>query len=170
VRLTLATLVAVSGVVPFDGGVVTFDRPRAWHVYRYQRETTESQLVTYLSTQPLHDPCVRGDSGTLRCALPLDRLRRGGVFVDVTLTGYISTRRTGFGAGNATVDGYPARLGVARPADRACPDAADASLHAAVYLGGANVLETLACAREPNAARALAQARTLIRSMRFPRR
>jgi hypothetical protein len=56
----------------FEGGGLAFDFEPTWHA----RQFDAPQLVTYLSTEALHEPCVANS-----CADPIDALHRDGVLI-----------------------------------------------------------------------------------------
>jgi hypothetical protein len=56
----------------FEGGGLAFDFDRSWHAQRFD----EPHLVTYVSTEPLHEPCADNS-----CTDPINALHRDGVLI-----------------------------------------------------------------------------------------
>jgi len=108
----LAAALLLLGPPPFahfSGSGMSFDYPAAWRAQTWKVSTARSSLVTYLSTQRLHDPCVHTPAGS-RCGLPLDRLHGGGVFVAVTRYGSPGFDFARVAGRPRTIGGYRARI------------------------------------------------------------
>lgn len=58
--------------------------PSCWTVRNYMEGSTMSNVIAFLSNQPMHQPCTTTRSGaktTVRCGFPVRTLKRGGVLV-----------------------------------------------------------------------------------------
>jgi hypothetical protein len=66
---------------------LTLRYPPTWRSYQYRVVSTLTTLITYLSNQPLHDPCVtrKVPNGTeISCTQPLTHLAGDGVLISWT--------------------------------------------------------------------------------------
>jgi hypothetical protein len=145
----LAAALLLLGPPPFahfSGSGISFDYPAAWRAQTWNVSTTRSKLVTYLSSQRLHDPCVRTPE-VIRCGLPLDRLRGGGVFVAVTRYGNPSFDLARVAGRPRTIGGHPARIDART---HACDGiGAHIALAVTIATGSSDYTIVVACMRAP---------------------
>jgi hypothetical protein len=149
----------------FTGGGLTFLYPAEWHAEGFDVRSTFVTVITYLSNQPLRDPCTRTEV-TLVCGLPLDRLGPGGVLASWSAVALRARDRAALRGEPISVGGQPASLLVERPGS--CREVGgDLSLTAAVPRGAGDWLEFGACLRGPGTARSEAQVRAVLASTAF---
>jgi hypothetical protein len=153
----------------FDDGQLSFEYPSEWKLATWPVQSTFEKLVTYLSNEPLHDPCRR-TANSLACGEPLRRLRAGGVLVEWSLVGFPDTDRHRLNAmpgGWTSVDGRRAKLAVdLLPVCRGV--GAERSLYALVPLSlRGNYYALRACLRGPGLVRSERQVRRLLASTRI---
>jgi hypothetical protein len=156
---------AASPLRAYGGGGVSFRYPKTWHVApkAWHWGGPALQLVTYLSTQTMHDPCVRsGASAT--CAPPLDVLApRGAVLVTWT-RGIPSAMPRATGA-RVKLGGRPARLSLLRPG--ACRYlAADETVTATISLPS-QTLVMQACLRGPGTTANVLRVRAMLATLKL---
>jgi hypothetical protein len=150
----------------FSGNVgdLSFQHPRAWHETRYAVKSSSSSLLVYLSTAPLHDPCVRR-GGMTTCGRPLAKLRPNGVVVSWSAAGFPigpNIRHP-----NATIGGRSAELEITRPGRGPCTGMGqDETVTAVIARFPGNLYEMVACLRGPNLARNEALVRQMLASTR----
>jgi hypothetical protein len=165
----LVRLTADSDHDRFDDGQLSFEYPSEWKQATWPVQSTFEKLVTYLSTEPLHDPCRR-TANSFTCGEPLRRLRAGGVLVEWSLLGFPDTDRHRLNAmpGSWTsVDDRRAKLAVdLLPVCRGV--GADRSLYALIPLSlRGNYYALRACLRGPGLVRSERQVRRLLASTRI---
>jgi hypothetical protein len=112
----LAAGAAGGGTRAFTSGGISFRYPTAWHVSpaAWRWRSSVSSLVTYLSTDELHDPCSRTPT-TVSCSSPVGVLTPRGVLVSWTRNGlprWSLARQPGRAT---TLGGHPAKVQIARP-------------------------------------------------------
>jgi hypothetical protein len=113
------------GKVPvsvFHRDGVSFRYPRAWRSPTYSADSSFTRLITYLSTEPLHDPChtTRDATGIrITCGQPLERIRPGGVLVRWQSVGMPGQRLATQAGTHEMIDGHPARIATTK-ADASC--------------------------------------------------
>jgi hypothetical protein len=146
----------------FSGNVgsLSFLHPRTWHETRYAVRSSFSDLIVYLSTAPLHDPCVTTGE-TTTCGRPLAKLSPGGVVVSWNNIGFPHVGPE-IPHPNTTIGGQPADLEVTRPGSGMCTGLSqDETVTADIARPHGNHYEMVACLRGPD----LARNETLVRSM-----
>jgi hypothetical protein len=153
----------------FDGGGLSFEYPSEWERATWPVRSSFEILVTYLSTEPLHDPCQRTPA-SITCGEPLRRLRRGGVLVEWSRVGFPETDRRRLRAMPGswiTVAGRRAKLAVDRlPVCRGI--GADRSLFALIPLASrGNYYALRACVRGPGLIRSEREVRRVLASTRL---
>lgn len=153
----------------FDDGELSFEYPSEWERATWSVHSTFEGLVTYLSTEPLHDPCRR-TADSVTCGEPLPRLRAGGVLVEWSRLGFPDADRHRLNAmpgAWTTVDGRRAKLAVdLLPVCRGV--GADRSLYALIPVSPrGNYYELRACLREPRLVRSERDVRRLLASTRI---
>jgi hypothetical protein len=122
--------------------------------------------VTYLSSQRMHDPCVR--TGTsISCARQLGALRAGAVLVSWTRAGFPGLTLANAPGRRTTFAGRPSKLDIARPG--ACADiGAEETVTARISAEAPeNYVEMQACLRGPSLAARERQVLALLGSLRF---
>jgi hypothetical protein len=95
----------------YDNGTLSFSYPAQWKPSYYPETSDEGGLVTFLSSQLLHDPCQRAP-GRLTCAWPVGRLDAGAVLIEwgtVSLPGITGPSTEG-GARLTTINGHRASV------------------------------------------------------------
>ncbi len=165
-----STLPGVSSTVvaTFPAARLSFRHPRQWRSYRYRETSSFTDLITFLSTDPLHAPCTvtrNASATTISCGSPLSRLSPGGVLI-TWMTEGMPGRTIAVVPGRWTrIGGHQART-VSGVATGAC-----AKLHGAWQeqatiargrgLPATNLVAMSACVAAP----AVAQARQYIKEM-----
>ena len=156
----------------FDDRELSFEYPSEWERATWPVRSSFEILVTYLTTEPLHDPCQR-TAASITCGEPLRRLRDGGVLVEWSRVGFPESDRhrlTAMPGSWITVAGRRAKLVVDRlPVCRGI--AADRSLFALVPLSSrGNYYAFRACLRGPGLVRSEREVRRLLASTRIEER
>ena len=132
---------------------ITFKHPQAWRAQQF----AEPHLVTFLSPEPLHDPCVDNS-----CAEPLDTLPPNSVLIawyDGLLGRVAKT--------NLHVGGQPAHR-TYRP--NGCPGIGDEEITVRFDNPAHTTTYTMnACLRGPNVKRLRADVAAMLRSVKFLR-
>ncbi len=149
----------------FASGGVSFRYPAAWKASptAWRWKLTFSSLVTYLATQPMHDPCSTSGNSTT-CAPPFGALVPGGILVTWThlgTPGWTLAKQPGRAT---TLGGRPAHVLITRPGACRYLGAAE-TVTAQIALAGSNSLQMQACLRgttvKANEARVLAMLASL---------
>jgi hypothetical protein len=153
----------------FDDGRLSFEHPAEWKQATWPVQSTFEMLVTYLSTQPLYDPCRR-TADSVTCGEPLGRLRAGGVLVEWSRLGFPDADRrrlTAMPGSWTSVSGRRAKLAVdLLPVCRGL--GADRSLFALIPAAPrGNYYALRACLRRPGLVRNEREARKLLASTRI---
>jgi hypothetical protein len=156
-----------SGLAHFSDYQLSFDYPAAWVVGQYDDTSSFSSLKAFLSTEPLHDPCVRTPS-SISCGNPIVQLAPNGILV-----GWWRRSWPGWtfdpGAGEAVhVAGEPATLEVTQSGetgDMVC------DRYMVVKIpdqpANSNWTEMDACLRGPDLAASQAQIEAMLRSVQW---
>jgi hypothetical protein len=112
----LAAGAAVSPTRAYSAGGVSFRYPTAWKASpaAWHWQSSFSSLVTYLSTQPMHDPCTRTSTETT-CAPPLGALLPGAILVSWTRGGLPNWSLAKQPGRSTTLAGRRAKVQIARP-------------------------------------------------------
>jgi hypothetical protein len=149
----------------FSAGGVSFRYPAAWKTSpaAWRWKLTFSSLVTYLATQPMHDPCSTSGNSTT-CAPPFGALVPGGILVTWTHLGTPGWSLAKQPGKATTLAGRHARVQIARPG--ACRYlGASETVTAQVALASSNSVQMQACLRgstaKANEARVLAMLASL---------
>ena len=149
----------------FAASGVSFRYPATWKPSpaAWRWKLTFSSLVTYLATQPMHDPCSTSGNSTT-CAPPFGALVPGGILVTWTsrdAPGWTLARQPGRAT---TLGGHRARVQIARPGACRYLGAAE-TVTAQIALTGSSSLQMQACLRgtttKANEARVLAMLASL---------
>jgi hypothetical protein len=158
--------VAGTALVTFESSPtgVTFRHPREWLETKYERVSSFTSLLTYLSNVKLHDPCTRSYSGggeTITCGDPVGALPTRGVLVSWSNIGFPHGRgEAELPTVNARIDGRPAYLTVERPGT--CSRlGANETITADIARPAGNHYEMVACLRGPG----VVQAQRLVNQM-----
>jgi photosystem II stability/assembly factor-like uncharacterized protein len=109
-----------SGLAHFSAYDLSFDYPARWRAYKYENTSSFSSVLVYLSTQGLHDPCTRSQSGgntSISCGQPLDHLNDGAVLVTWTSNGFPRWTIDGEKGNHTSIGGQPAVLRTDKPGD-----------------------------------------------------
>jgi hypothetical protein len=134
----------------FDNGGLSFSYPAEWRPQSFLEVGSFFELITYLSTVTLHDPCTHPQPGMSICGDPIGTVPPGGVLV---MWGNVGFPRT---AGqpevrnpNSTIGGQHARVTTDRPG--LCGQfKAEETITADIERPGGNHYEMQACLRSPN--------------------
>jgi hypothetical protein len=144
---------------------ISFSYPASWHVGDQGFSGSLYSLVAYVSTQEVHDPCIRQPS-TITCGWPITSLDPGNLVVTWGAGGSPGWQLAGQAGQSIEVDGHPAKL--ERSAFQTCVGImADRSMTVTIYRGPSNYFRMQACFREPLAADHEAQVLTVLRSVRL---
>ncbi|GAC1345187.1 MAG: hypothetical protein NVSMB29_19310 [Candidatus Dormibacteria bacterium] len=153
----------------YSGREVAFTYPAEWQPHYYPEDFDEGHLVTFLSTQGVHDPCRRHPPGSLSCTWPVSRLDAGGVLVEwgtVELPGAGLTHPAG--ARLITVTGGHASVVVTSPGACATVGAQFTVTVSVVLSPPGGVLEMTACLNGPNLAEHEAEVMAMVQSTTVP--
>jgi len=165
---TKATTAAA--VAHFNGGPVpaglSFDYPTAWRAAWWDDHSSFSNLVTYLSPLPLHDPCARFPT-MVTCGDPIASLPPGGVLVSWSTIGFPHFPGTPEVPNpNTTVSGQPARVVTDYPGDCGRLLATE-TITANIAIPEGNHYEMTACLRDPGIAADEALVRQMLATVRI---
>ncbi len=159
----------------FTGFGMTFRYPSAWRSQPYQVVSSFSGLITYLSTETLHNPCTTHsvNAGTeVDCGWPIGHLGPNDVLITWNSYGMPGHRLT---APNTTVGGHPATVH-SGPADDPCAKiggmrSVDAAITQNPTLapsgGNDNLIQMSACISGPGTDRAEADVIAMLDSVHF---
>ena len=158
---------AANGLAHFQQDGLVFDYPAAWRPFRYQVVSSFSNLIVYLATVDVPDPCTR-TANSIACGQSF-RLAPNSIVVTISGVGF-----PGFnvldgrpaGANALVVDGLPAFVEQLPPEDRAA--GADSSKRWTIARPGSvdNVFTIQADIRGPDVAGRLQQVEALVASLR----
>jgi hypothetical protein len=160
---------ALTRTFAWNGG--SFRYPRSWQLSRYDVASSFTILIALLSTERLHDPCIRTPN-SVTCGSPLAKLGPGGVLITWSQTGMVGQRITQHPGETVTVDGRQARVAVG-DATTGCSMLAGTAreVDAAVVMssdsGQDELWEMTACAAEPNAQQAANEAVAMFDTVQF---
>ena len=156
-----------SGLATFHEDGLVFGYPAAWRPFRYQVVSSFSNLIVYLATVDVPDPCTR-TANSIACGQGF-QLGPNSIVVTVSGVGF-----PGFnvldgqppGARALVVDGLPAYVEQLEPQDRA--QGADLSMRWTIARPGSvdNVFTIQADIRGPDVAGQRQQVETLVASLR----
>jgi hypothetical protein len=107
----LAAGAAASPTRAYASGGIAFRYPKAWK----PSPRSWRNVVTYLSTAKLHDPCTTTGPNTQACAPPLGVLPPGGILVTWTRNGLPGWKLAAQPGTPTRLAGYAAKLQIARP-------------------------------------------------------
>ncbi len=136
---------------PLSLNGISFRYPTAWRrsPSSWRWRSTFATVVTYLSTQPMQDPCARTGS-TTACATPLTVLKPGGVLVTWTRSGMPGWRLARQPGRPTTLAGRPSRILIARPGACSYLHAGE-TVTAQIAVGAkGNSVQMQACLRGPS--------------------
>jgi hypothetical protein len=156
----------------FNEGTFTFQYPSSWRSEPYQVFSSFFSIITYLSSDALHDPCSEPTPGQIHCASPLSALSAGGVLITWTRWGTIGHHDLSDQPGRqTTLDGHPALIDSTSATDYCADIGADQEIHAIIVLGSASEydrwLDMRACLAEPDTAHSEQQIDAMLQSLRF---
>jgi hypothetical protein len=158
----------------FHGNGVSFHYPTAWRRSTYSVVSSFTVLITYLSTEPLHNPCRTtrdAQSITQTCGQPLERIRPGGVLVRWQRAGKPGIGITRYPGVRDTIDGHPARVATT-PADPSCAAlggnlSVDAVIASQILNSPDSTIEMTACLTGSNTQQAQAAVERMLTSAHF---
>jgi hypothetical protein len=151
---------------PLSLNGISFSYPMAWRrsPSGWRWRSTFTTVVTYLSTQPMQDPCSKTGSSTA-CASPLSVLKPAGVLVTWTRSGMPGWRLVKQPGRKATLAGHPGRILIARPGACSYLHAGETVTAQIALDAKGNSVQMQACLRGPSLAdnerRVLAMLQTL---------
>jgi len=153
----------------FDDGRLSFEYPSEWQRAAWPVQSSFEKLVTYLSTEPLRDPCRR-TADSVTCGEPLGRLSADGVLVQWSRVGFPDADRrrlTAMPGSWTSVGGRRAKLAVdLLPVCRGLH--ADRSLYALIPVSPrGNYYALRGCLRGPGLARSERDVHRLLASTRI---
>jgi hypothetical protein len=159
---------ASQGLATFNEDGLVFDYPAAWRSFRYDVVSSFTNLIVYLATVDVPDPCTR-TANSIACGQSY-RLVPNSIVVSISGAGF-----PGFdvldgppaGAKPLVVGGLPAYVEQLPPADRAT--GADSSLTWTIARPGSvdNFFRIQADIRGPDVADQLRQVEALVASLQF---
>ncbi|GAA4263564.1 hypothetical protein GCM10022255_109250 [Dactylosporangium darangshiense] len=158
----------------FAGGAITFRHPVSWRPQQFPAQSTAAffVVITYLSTDQLHDTCSTPAAGEVVCAgMPLAALSPGGVLITWTRRSAPGDHRLSDQAGRqTTLDGHPASINATSATDECAAVGATREVHAIIVLDPVmpyqHWLDMSACLAAPDAARAEMQVNEMLASLR----
>lgn len=162
----------VSATFPKAG--LSFRHPRQWPSYQYQEPPqTFSNLITYLSTEPLHSPCTttKHPSGkTVSCGLPLARLTPGAVLLAWTLESRPGLTLATVPGTPTSIDGHQAHAASGAAAGK-CAQIAGTWQDEVVIAEGSGpasgMVRMSACVAAPGVSRATRQVQAMLTTVRL---
>lgn len=129
-----------------DGGL-SFTYPANWHAAKYDLRGSFGRVIVYLSSQSIHDPCVRS-VGTISCGSPIGRLSPGSVLLAWSSIGGPTLHLADVPGQGITISGRQARLQVERPG--ICGQiGGDETVTGTIEGGSSNFYQLVACLRSP---------------------
>jgi hypothetical protein len=157
-----------TGLATFHEDGLVFDYPAAWRPFRYEVVSSFSNLIVYLATVDVPDPCTR-TANSIACGQGF-QLAPNSIVVTISGRGF-----PGFnilegeppGARALVVDGLPAYVEQLQPQDRA--QGADLSTRWTIARPGSvdNSFTVQADIRGPDVAGQLQQVEALVKSLRY---
>jgi hypothetical protein len=158
----------------FAGNAITFRHPASWRSQQFPAQSTAAffVVITYLSTDELHDTCSTPAAGEVVCAgMPLTALSPGGVLITWTQWSTPGNHRLSDQAGRpATLNGHPASINSTSATDECAAVGATREIHAIIVLDPVmpyrHWLDMSACLAAPDTARAEMQVNEMLASLR----
>jgi len=82
------------GLSQYEGNALSFDYPGSWSAATFDVQSSFSNVLVYLSTAPMSDPCDRA-AGSISCTrLAVTALGPDGILVDWSRNGFRTGRST----------------------------------------------------------------------------
>jgi hypothetical protein len=171
--VTQASSTGITGTTvesSFPAYGLSLRQPVAWHRSTFEFRSSFSFVIAYLTTEKLHDPCVKSGNGIVTCGLPLRQLGPGGVLVTWSTFGRPGVRLVNQPGNANTVGGHPARV-VTGPATATCASvggevSVDAKIEHQKMDSHDQLVEMEACLRGPDVAQNLAAIQLMLDSVR----
>lgn len=137
----------------YSGTAISFDYPASWERRSYQKQSSFSSAIVFMSTGRLREPCATTtDSGTvtsISCGWAVERLADSGVYVEWSANGFPGWQLTAQGGEPRTIGGREAR--VQEDAPGACTKVGgDVTVTALIARGPDNWYEMEACLKGPH--------------------
>jgi hypothetical protein len=158
--ISLAALVAVAGLsscgaatagpstttlASYVNGPLNFTYPSTWRPQPYENVSNFTSVITYLSTDSLHDPCTRSTTANGRlttCGWPLAHLSAGAVLVSWTEGNGLGWKIDYEAGQSMTIAGRPGKLAVTQPGQ--CRQInGDETMTATIATGGSSYYQML---------------------------
>lgn len=159
--------------VVFAGNGLTFRHPISWRAQQLPAQHTSFFLViTYLSTDTLHDPCSTPTPGNVVCAgKPLTTLSPGGVLITWTQWSTPSDHKLSDQPGRQTpLNGHPGSINATSATEKCATIGATREIHAIIVLDPVmpyrHWLDMSACLAAPDTARAEMQVNEMLAGLR----
>jgi hypothetical protein len=164
----LAAGAATSPTRAYSSAGVAFHYPAAWQVSpkAWRWTSTFSSLVTYLSTQPMRDPCTTTSTETT-CAPPLGALVPGAILVTWTresTPGWTLAKQAGH---RTTLAGRPAKIEVSRPGSCHYLGASETVTAQIALAAKSSSIRMQACLKGSTAAAMETRVRTMLATLRL---
>jgi hypothetical protein len=157
---------SAAALATYLNGPLSFSYPSNWRPQPYMNISNFTDVITYLSTDRLNDPCTRTTAPggvTTTCGWPLRQLSPGGVLVIWSQGNAIDWQIDREPGQARTIAGRPAKLAVNKPG--ACRQVGgEETVTATMATGGSSYYELVACLRTPNQTLGEQQVRALIDS------
>lgn len=153
----------------YSDGTMSFDYPPAWRAATFQYFSTMSELIVYLSPQPLSEPCTRSPN-SIACGQPVQGLEPNSVLVSWWYWGSLGADPATFPGDPVNVDGRSGRLTNAPDSGSCTSIGGDSALKlttTAPATPAGNWIEMDACWRGPNGDATRAQILALISSVKW---
>jgi hypothetical protein len=144
-----------------NNGDLSLDYPMSWHSVRYERRSSFTTLLEYLTNQRLHPPCTDGS-----CAWPIDHLSPGGVLVSWSADGFPGWTLAKTRGKSTRVGNRPAKVLEQYPGS--CRQiGGDVTITVDIPRPAAgNYYSMMACIREPGSTKATESIRDMLSSVR----
>ncbi len=97
----------------FAGPSLSFDYPASWQLHVYREESRFSSAIVFISTAPMHEPCVttkHADGTRIDCGWPIDRLDSNGVLIEWSANGFPGWTLGESSGIETTIDGRAAKI------------------------------------------------------------
>jgi hypothetical protein len=169
--VTLAVLACGSGshLGRYHDRALSFSYPATWQARHFSIFVlrTVNHYIVFLSTSPMHDPCVRARSDgrlSYTCQEPVRSLPSGGVLVSWLAQDLPGAKLSRMGGKRTLIAGRPAHIQVARPGGCRRIDAQETFTATIAGTAPEALLTMTACLCGPDIASTERQVRTMLRS------
>lgn len=168
---------ALTDAANFELVGLSFRHPATWRPYQFDEASSFTILITFLSTSPLSDPCIR-TATAVTCGPPHVPLGANGVLVTITdgsgphAAGVPDAHLSSVPGVFTTIGGHPARVETSASDVQCASTGAVSAIRAVVARATppsqGDLLTFNACLAGPNPARAAATFRAMLDTVLLP--